>query len=266
MMMLLIAIFSSEVDCQMNAHHNGHSHNDYEQDRPLYDALEMDFISVEADVYPYKGTLRVSHRPFKLKQKKTIDELYLIPLDSIISANNGTVYPADSSVFTLMIDLKWKKKKSLDMLLEKLDDYRHLLSKKEDGEMIWGPIQIVLTGSLPLKELSKDFKDYVFFDARPCQKYPNNLKDMVVLLSCGYSSVEVQRNTESKIKGYVKSSKFSGIRVRFWGIPNDTLTWNKLDALGVELIHVDDIKKFAAFRKKRSIKEYIVSNELSAEE
>ena len=169
----------------------------------------------------------------------------------------------DSSIFTLMIELKFKKRKSLDLLLQKLDKYHHQLSRKENGEVIWGPIQIVLTGSPPLKDLSKDFRDYIFFDARPCQKYPCNLKDMVVLLSCGYSSVEVQRNTEEKIKGYVKSSKFSGIRVRFWGIPNDSVTWKKLDVLGVELIHVDDLRKFAAFRSKRAPQDLLVSNELN---
>ena len=31
--------------------HNGHSHNDYTRERPLLDALELGFTSIEVDVF-----------------------------------------------------------------------------------------------------------------------------------------------------------------------------------------------------------------------
>ncbi|NVJ48512.1 MAG: hypothetical protein HWE07_15355, partial [Cytophagia bacterium] len=38
-----------------------HAHNDYEHERPLFDALENGFTSVEADVYLIDGELYVYH-------------------------------------------------------------------------------------------------------------------------------------------------------------------------------------------------------------
>src|SRR4030095_12119754 len=38
-----------------------HAHNDYEHTRPLLDALEQGFCSVEADIYLIDGELRVAH-------------------------------------------------------------------------------------------------------------------------------------------------------------------------------------------------------------
>ena len=42
-------------------HPAAHAHNDYEHDRPLLDALEHGFTSVEADVWLVDGELRVAH-------------------------------------------------------------------------------------------------------------------------------------------------------------------------------------------------------------
>lgn len=38
-----------------------HAHNDYEHERPLFDALEHGFCSVEADIGFIDGELRVAH-------------------------------------------------------------------------------------------------------------------------------------------------------------------------------------------------------------
>src|SRR5688500_17684262 len=38
-----------------------HAHNDYEHERPLYDALDHGFKSVEADIWLIDGELVVSH-------------------------------------------------------------------------------------------------------------------------------------------------------------------------------------------------------------
>ena len=36
---------------------NAHAHNDYEHDRPLHEALDNQFVSVEADVFMIDGNL-----------------------------------------------------------------------------------------------------------------------------------------------------------------------------------------------------------------
>jgi hypothetical protein len=43
---------------------NAHAHNDYEHKRPLFDALDNGFTSVEADVFLVDGKLLVGHWPW----------------------------------------------------------------------------------------------------------------------------------------------------------------------------------------------------------
>jgi len=57
-----------------------HAHNDYEHDRPLFDALSHGFTSVEADIYLVDGQLLVAHDPEDLDPARTLRSLYLEPL------------------------------------------------------------------------------------------------------------------------------------------------------------------------------------------
>src|ERR1700748_3648711 len=88
---------------------HAHAHNDYEHSRPLFDALDNGFCSVEADISLVDGKLLVAHKPSETSPKKTSQRLYLDPLRERIKANGGRVY-TNGPEFTLLIDLKqsWK--------------------------------------------------------------------------------------------------------------------------------------------------------------
>src|SRR5688572_31979100 len=57
-----------------------HAHNDYEHTRPLIDALEFGFCSVEADIWLVNGQLLVAHDLKDAKAGRTLQALYLDPL------------------------------------------------------------------------------------------------------------------------------------------------------------------------------------------
>ena len=57
-----------------------HSHNDYEHERPLFDALDCHFKSVEADVYSVGDSLFMVHSFDQIKPGRTFRQLYLEPL------------------------------------------------------------------------------------------------------------------------------------------------------------------------------------------
>src|SRR5882672_7559979 len=59
---------------------HAHAHNDYEHTRPLLDALERGFCSVEADVWLVNGQLLVAHDLKDGKAERTLRALYLDPL------------------------------------------------------------------------------------------------------------------------------------------------------------------------------------------
>src|SRR5256885_4523438 len=56
---------------------HAHAHNDYEHPRPLLDALDCGFLSVEADVFLVNGQLLVAHDREKTSPQRTLQSLYL---------------------------------------------------------------------------------------------------------------------------------------------------------------------------------------------
>src|ERR1041385_7080672 len=84
---------------------HAHAHNDYEHKRPLLDALDHGFCSVEADIFLASGKLLVAHERHMTNPEKTLEALYLDPLRERVKKNRGRVY-AHGPEFTLLIDLK----------------------------------------------------------------------------------------------------------------------------------------------------------------
>src|SRR5262249_39001852 len=104
-----------------------HAHNDYEHPRPLFDALEHGFCSVEADIWlSTKGDeLFVAHTPFGIKPDRTLRKLYLDPLRERIKSI-GAVHKNAPHVF-LLIDIKTDSKTTTTKLLAVLADYVDVL-------------------------------------------------------------------------------------------------------------------------------------------
>src|SRR5262249_40555226 len=82
-----------------------HAHNDYEHKRPLLDALDNGFCSVEADVFLVDGELLVGHTRKDLRPGRTLEKLYLDPLRQRARANGGRVYRDGPTVY-LLVDVK----------------------------------------------------------------------------------------------------------------------------------------------------------------
>src|SRR2546429_8940516 len=81
-----------------------HAHNDYEHARPLLDALERGFCSIEADVWLVDGRLLVAHDRNAVKAERTLQALYLDPLRERVRRNGGRVY-RDGPEVTLLVDV-----------------------------------------------------------------------------------------------------------------------------------------------------------------
>ncbi|WP_328591001.1 PI-PLC domain-containing protein [Saccharopolyspora karakumensis] len=83
-----------------------HAHNDYLHERPLLDALDHGFTSVEADIYPLGDSLLIGHDPFQLNPDRTIESLYLDPLVERLNAGGGSIYPGHDTDFQLLVDFR----------------------------------------------------------------------------------------------------------------------------------------------------------------
>src|SRR5262249_19122283 len=121
--------------------HPGHSHNDYEQNRPLKEALENRFYSVEADIWYGKDKIQVSHTGWFYQGE--LEELYLNPLQDRVRAF-GSMY-GDARPFLLWLDIK-DQNPGLVSALDRLLSRYSMLTRIVDEKVFPGPVSVILTG------------------------------------------------------------------------------------------------------------------------
>src|SRR5260221_248119 len=110
-----------------------HAHNDYEHTRPLLDALDHGFCSVEADIWLTPEGLLVGHDRKDLRPSRTLEALYLDPLRERIAANGRRVYGA-GPMFYLLIDVKSDAEATYAALDKVLARYAEILTVVRDGK------------------------------------------------------------------------------------------------------------------------------------
>ena len=79
----------------------GHAHNDYYHKRPLEDALECFFCSIEVDVFLKDGKFLVGHDRVELREDRTLERLYLDPLKKRVLDGKGYVYEEKKRITTV---------------------------------------------------------------------------------------------------------------------------------------------------------------------
>ena len=148
-------------------HKQAHAHNDYHNERPLFDALELGFCGVEVDIYLIQGVLRVGHDFAGAAKGHSLQQLYLEPLAQHIRDNGGHVYPDDpQQSLTLLIDIKAEGEKIYAELRKMLARYRGILSTVEDGKFTRRAIQVVISGDRPMATISAERTRYAGIDGR----------------------------------------------------------------------------------------------------
>src|SRR5690606_22966752 len=83
-----------------------HSHNDYEQKRPFWEAYEQQFGSIEADLFLVNDSLYAAHNRQDIKADRTFRRLYLLPILKQAQKYEGSVYAQKDLQLQLLIDLK----------------------------------------------------------------------------------------------------------------------------------------------------------------
>lgn len=118
-----------------------HAHNDYEHPRPLLDALDHRFGSVEADIYLVGGQLLVAHDPEDLDPSRTLESLYLDPLAARVRAHHGRVYRRDRGSLQLLIDIKTEGEATYLELDRRLRRYKNLFTSYAHGRVFPGALR-----------------------------------------------------------------------------------------------------------------------------
>lgn len=233
----------------------GHAHNDYEHDRPLTDALANGFISVEVDVHLIDGELFVYHdSPNALDPERTLERLYLKPLEEHIRLNNGVVYPGHQSPFYLMIDFKTAAGPTYEKLKLALSSYRSMLSVAANREARSGPVKVLISGNRPVNEVLADASKPAGLDGRPEDLQREIPHGMMPVVSDHYANFlswdgkgQVDANELGSLQDFIRNAHAQHKKVRLWGAPDTPETWKFLLDQGVDLINTDRLEAFRAF-------------------
>ncbi len=158
---------------------NAHSHNDYEQALPFYNAYARHFGSIEADVWAVDGTLYVAHNRDQITEKRTLHKLYLDPLISRLKVNDRKAYD-NGQPLQWLIDLKSSYREVMPLLNMMLQPYR----KYFDCALNPDAVRIVISGSMPPPDSLHVYDPIFTFDGRLGYQYPKGDFQRVTLVSC----------------------------------------------------------------------------------
>ncbi|MFO0848561.1 MAG: phosphatidylinositol-specific phospholipase C/glycerophosphodiester phosphodiesterase family protein [Gemmataceae bacterium] len=232
---------------------HAHAHNDYEQTRPLFDALDQGFCSVEADIYLIDGQLLVAHDRKDAKPGRTLERLYLDPLRERVTANGGKVY-RDGPPFYLLVDVKTGAEATYRALDKVLAGYADILSVSRNGQHQPKAVTVVLSGNRAKDLIAKQPVRYVGIDGRPEDLDSDAPADLLPWVSGNWAlSFRWQGNgpmpaaERAKLREMVRKAHARGRLVRFWATPEKEAVWKELRAAGVDLINTDKLADLRAF-------------------
>lgn len=233
-----------------------HSHNDYEQSRPLLEALDCGYMSVEADVYVVNGELLVAHEEKDVKPERTLRSLYLRPLAELAAKNGGRIYPGQGAV-TLMIDFKTDADPTWSALKPQLEEFRDILTEFDGTTLHERAITIIISGERPIKQLAATKSRLAFVDGRPGDLEKKPPATMTPWISSSWTGLfewrgegEFPAEEKKKLHDLTDKAHAQGRRVRFWGVPNEPFAWDILTAGGVDILGSDDLPKLRDYLLK----------------
>jgi glycerophosphoryl diester phosphodiesterase len=219
------------------------------QARPLDEALENGFNSIEVDVFPVDGKLLVSHNERDIKRDKTIESMYLDKLSARAKANKGAIYPGSKETFWVLVDVKTKGAEAYADFKTILDKYPELKPTKRNSK-----IRYVISGDRAYEAIAADKGLYAGIDGR-IEDLPKHYSDAVMpwisgdwtefFPSKGETSFPEAQKT--KLDTMVKDIHARHKIVRYWGSPDMASCWEIQWKAGVDLINTDHIASLRAW-------------------
>ncbi len=226
-----------------------HAHNDYQHERPLLDALDHGFCSIEADIHLVEGELMVAHDRDEVQPGRTLQALYLDPLRTRIRQRHGRVYPNGPSVI-LLIDIKSEAEATYAVLRRVLRQYADILTIFTPEALDEGPVTAIISGNRPRATMEAEAVRYAAYDGRlddldadppaPATFIPlvsSNWFTFARWLGRGGAPEEVVKRLEET----VAKAHQQGRKIRFWATSDNPVVWRVLYEAGVDLLNADDL-------------------------
>ena len=230
-----------------------HAHNDYEHARPLFDALDHGFCSVEADIWLTPDGLLIGHDRKDLQPDRTLQKLYLDPLRERIKANGGRVYHGGPP-FYLLIDVKTAADETYTALHEVLAAYADVLTTATGGQTEQKAVTTILSGNRAIDLVKKQPVRYIAIDGRPENLQSNEPSHLVPWISANWNLLftwkgdgPMPADEKQKLTDLVGRAHAQDRQVRFWATPEKAAVWVELSAAGVDYINTDKLAEIQKF-------------------
>jgi hypothetical protein len=236
-----------------------HAHNDYLHTRPLLDAVDNGFNSVEVDVHLVGGELLVAHDRDAVVPGRTLQTLYLEPLRTLARRNGGRVHAAAPPLL-LLIDVKTDAEATYQRLATVLRDYADILTIVAGEAVLPGAVTAVLSGERPRAALLETPIRFVAYDGRLSDLEGAGAKlpaSFMPLVSQDWGAISAWDGTgpeppelRATLKTWADLAHSQGRRLRLWGTPEQAGVWKALLESGVDLINTDDLPGLRTFLKR----------------
>jgi glycerophosphoryl diester phosphodiesterase len=222
-----------------------HSHNNYLSARPLAEALERGFASIEVDVFLVDGQLLVAHDIEDVQPSATLASMYLDPLRAVVRRNGGSVYGHDDPPLQLLVDVKSDADDTYRELDETLRRYEDILTTWTDGRPSPGALTVVLSGNRAIRLAQNASVRYLALDGRVDENRASESVDLIPLVSMDWEDLRSASlpGKLAEVEGLVERLHAEGRKVRFWGTPDTENVWTSLADLGVDYIGTDDVPR-----------------------
>jgi len=242
-----------------------HAHNDYLHERPLLDALENGFRSIEADVFAMGDSLYVAHNRRDIKPGRTLRALYLEPLMKLNSEDRLAIYN-NASPLILLVDIKDDGLSTYKLLEHILNESRAFLCQHSPEGYVPGSVMVIVSGNRPIDYMMQQEQRFAFVDGRMenlTETYPPLLMPLISDRWTKYftwrGKGDMPEKEQVQLELYVQQAHEKGQLIRFWATPDlpgkeREAIWNVLVEAGVDLINTDDLVGLRAFLIEKSSK------------
>jgi hypothetical protein len=256
-LMLVLAGIAPAADAPVTPLKNAHAHNDYEHTRPLFDALDQGFNSVEADVFLVDGKLLVGHTRFDLRNNRTLESLYLDPMRERIRANGGRLHKGGPPAW-LLVDVKTDADPTYTALHDVLSRYADIITAIDGDKVEQKAITVVISGNMARQAMAKQKLRYSGYDGRAGDVNSDLPAHLMPWVSDNWTKLfkwrgegDIPAEERAKLRDFVAAAHKHGRAVRFWGTPEKPAVWKELRAAEVDLINTDQLAELRAFLTKQ---------------
>jgi glycerophosphoryl diester phosphodiesterase len=221
--------------------------------RPLLDALDQGFCSIEADIWLVDGQLLVAHDLKYTKPGRTLEALYLNPIQERVRQNSGRLYK-DGPPCVLLIDIKSDSNSTYAVLSQTLKNYTNILTAFTPTNTRTNAITVILSGNRPTTLKLSDPIRYASMDGVLSALDENPSVHLTPQVSASWASNfkwrgvgPLPEDQSQKLRDYVRRAHEQGRHLRFWAIPDTEAGWREMKEAGVDWINTDKLPDLARF-------------------